>query len=133
MQTKTIIKYCFALVLNIAPFLLCTLLYPNGAYIIVCLYPIFQIFLTVLNYVWTKEIPTFLLLNITMLIASVLGNNIHTSLYYNNISSDSETLLVGGFLTMLAVSFAILLSVIGIIIRMICKRKSRKQHTDETV
>ena len=124
MKARFVLKYCLAVVINIIPFLLCSLLYRGGAYIILFLFPLLQLALAVLNFVWTKKIISLLFLDVTMLVSSVIGNELNTIFYYNNISSDAETLMVGSVLSASAVLVVGLLTVISMIIRIVVNYKN---------
>lgn len=110
-----------ALIINIIPFFLSCLLYNAGIGIIM-FFPILQILINLLNYKWTKKVISYLFLNILMLISSITSIEISTQLYYNNISSDTETLAVGSFAVMVGVVFILIMTLISIICRIISNK-----------
>ena len=131
MNKKGILKYCLALVLNIVPFYLSCLLYRGGAAVMM-LFPYLQIALNILNYKWTKRIITFTGLNLAMLVSTVHSLEIITQLYYNNISSDNDTLSVGDFAVHVGIILIILMTLISIVCRIVSKVTNRSLHKDKT-
>ena len=111
-------KYMLALILNITPFFLSCFLYEGGIAILLML-PALQFLLNILNYKWTKRILSFVILNSAMLISSVANIEIITKLYYNNISSDTETLAVGNFTVLVGIVFIIAMTLISIVCRIV--------------
>lgn len=89
------------------------------------LFPILQIFITLLNYKWTRKIISFLILNTAMLVSSVAASEISIRLYYSNISSDFKTLLIGHLLAEVFVIFVAVLTLIGIICRIVNNRRNK--------
>ena len=125
MKAKNVFRYCFLLLLNTVPFLLYCFIYENGATMEIHLFPILQIFITLLNYKWTRKIISFLILNTAMLVSSAAASEISTRLYYSNISSDSKTLLIGHLLVEVFVIFVAVLTLIGIICRIVNNRRNK--------
>ena len=103
-------KYMLALMINIIPFFLSCFLYEGGIAILL-IFPALQFLINILNYKWTKKILSFVILNSAMLISSVASIEIITKLYYNNISSDTETLAVGNFEVLVGIVFIIVIKV----------------------
>ena len=117
-------KYIVSLILNIVPFFLTCFLYEGGIAVSLIL-PIIQFLLNTLNYKWTKKILLFAILNLAMLISSVASIKINTWLYYNNISSDTETLAVGSFEVQVCILFILLMTLISIACRMLNKKTNQ--------
>lgn len=109
-------KYCLALALNIIPFFLSCFLYEGGITVSLML-PIIQVLINLLNYKWTEKILSFVFLNFAMLVSSVASVKISTWIYYNNISSDTETLAVGQFEVWFCIIFIVIMTLISIICR----------------
>ena len=114
-------KYIVALILNIVPFFLTCFLYEGGIAISLIL-PVIQILLNEQNYKWTKKILSFVILNSAMLVSSVASIKINTWLYYNHISSDTETLAVGSFSVQVCVVLVMLMTLISMICRILSKK-----------
>lgn len=117
-------KYMLALILNITPFFLSCFLYEGGIAILLML-PALQFLLNILNYKWTKRILSFVILNSAMLISNVASIEIITKLYYNNISSDTETLAVGNFTMVIGIVFIVVMTLISIVCRIVSKKKNQ--------
>ena len=109
-------KYILALILNIIPFFLSCFLYEGGIAISLML-PALQFLLNMLNYKWTKRLLSFIILNSAMLVSSVASIKINTWLYYNNISSDTETLAVGNFEVLVGIVFIVAMTLMSIVCR----------------
>lgn len=124
MKTKEILKYCLALFLNIVPFFLACFLYEGGAAILF-MFPFFQILINTVNYKVTKKITPFIILNLGMMISTVSSIEIMINLYYNNVSSDSETLAVGQFAVWVAVIFITLMTLISIGFPIVYKKSNQ--------
>ena len=114
-------KYILVLLLNIVPFFLSCFLYEGGIAILLML-PAIQFLINIVNYKWTKKIVSFVILNLAMLVSSVANIEITTKLYYNNISSDTETLAVGNFAGLVGVVFIIAMTLISIVCRIVSKK-----------
>lgn len=122
-------KYILALFLNIVPFFLGCLLYDGGLAIFI-MFLMLQILVNELNHKWTNKVISYLFLNLAMLISSVASSKIITQLYYNNISSDNDTLAVGDFEVKFIFVFIILMTLISIIYRK-CKQEIQKKNLKE--
>ena len=70
-----------------------------------------------------KKMLSFLSLNLVMLISSISSLQIQTNLYYNNVSSDSETLAVGSFGVMISFLFILLMTLISVVCRIVKSQK----------
>ena len=117
-----------ALMLNIIPFFSTCFLYEGGIAVLLML-PALQFLLNILNYKWTKRILSFVILNSAMLISNVASIEIITKLYYNNISSDTETLAVGNFAMVIGIVFIVVMTLISIVCRIVSKKKNQsKMH-----
>ena len=123
---KKTFNYLLLLLVNIAPFLLLSFLLYKAGIIIMLMFPVIQILLNILNYDCTKKLLSFVFLNIAMLISSVAGHETITRLYYNNISSDSETLAVGEFAVLICIVFIAIMTLISIIYKIASKTKDKK-------
>ena len=88
------IKTIFLLIANCIPVIFCTSFYRFGASADMMLLPI-QIALSVLAVFLSDKIWHHIASHIILLISTAAGIHYSTLLYYNNISSDTETLLVG--------------------------------------
>ncbi len=86
------------------------------------IFPSLQLLINILNYKWTKKILSFVILNSAMLISSVTNIEIITKLYYNNISSDTETLAIGNFAVLVGIIFIIAMTLISIFCRIVSKK-----------
>lgn len=118
MRLKEILKYCIVLIINIIPFFLSCLLYEGGG-MITMTFPIIQGFINYYNYKCTNKVISYLILNLAMLISSVKSISISTQLYYNNVSSDNDTLAVGDFEVKFAFAYILLITFISIICRIV--------------
>ena len=118
-------KYILAFILNIVPFFLTCFLYYEGGIAISLMLPVLQILLNTLNYKWTKRIVLFASLNLAMLVSSVVSIKINTWLYYNNISSDAETLAVGNFEVHVCILFILIMTLISIACRILSKKTNQ--------
>lgn len=122
-------KYILALFLNIVPFFLGCLLYDGGLAIFI-MFLMLQILVNELNHKWTNKVISYLFLNLAMLISSIASSKIITQLYYNNVSSDNDTLAVGDFEVKFIFVFIILMTLISIIYRK-CKQEIQKKNLKE--
>lgn len=130
MKKKELFKYCLALFLNIAPFYLGCFLYQGGSAVMM-LFPFLQFALNALNYKWTKRIFPFMVLNLAMLISTVHSLEIITRLYYNNISSDNDTLSVGDFAVHVGIILIIIMTLITVVWRIASNRINRSLHEEK--
>ena len=110
-----------ALMLNIIPFFLSCFLYEGGI-IILLMIPVLQFLINIVNYKWTNKILPFVILNSAMLISGAASIKINIWLYYNNISSDTETLAVGRFEVQVCIVFVLLMTLISIVCRILSKK-----------
>ena len=124
MKIKEISKYCLSLILNIAPFFLSCFLYEGGIAISLT-FPALQFLINTVNYKQTNKIISYLFLNLAMLLSSVVSIKINTWLYYNNISSDTETLAVGSFEVQVCILFILLMTLISITCRILSKKSNQ--------
>lgn len=128
MNKKRVVKYCIGLILNIAPFFLTLFLYEGGI-AIALMFPALQFLINLYNYNYTEKIPSFLSLNLVMLISSISSLKINNNLYYNNISSDTETLAVGSLEVLVSFLFVLLMTLISVVCRIV---KSQKYSESDT-
>ena len=122
---KKAFDYLLLLLANTAPFLLLSYLFYESGIAIMLMFPALQSLLNILNYDCTKRLLSFVFLNIAMLISSIAGHEITTRLYYNNISSDSETLAVGEFAVYACIVFVAVMTLISIICKAFGKTKNK--------
>lgn len=127
---KKIKLYHFILVfINIIPFMLFIPFYANGALIglTLLLFLLIQSVLNLINFVFTQKYAFYLFLNLLMIVSNAVCSSVTTRLYYNNISSDSMTLVLGDGSTAFAVIFGILLTIASLVVKLVYKRSSFKQ------
>ena len=86
-----------------------------------------QLALVVANYFVSQKIWQLALLSVHLLISTIIANMASVQLYYQFVSSDSETLLVGRIELQIGIIFVIIISVIAIIIASLEKLNSRKK------
>lgn len=123
---KKYIKYSLVAILNFILLLFSYLFYKKGGSFILPLFLISQAILVVINIVASKSKKSFALLTGCLAVSTIYANIVDASLYYHNISSDSETLLVGQAEAIIGVIYILILSVIAYIIkRVICKIAER--------
>lgn len=126
MKDKT--KFILAVIANILPFAISCFFYHGGGFLIMFLYPPFQIMLAILNYSVTKKCFPFAFLNAVMMLFSIASIELSTQLYYKNISSDTETLSVGRFEELVVFVFILVLTIVPLIFRTIgTKTKENKE------
>ncbi len=116
------VRFCLALLISMLPFGLSCLLYQGGLAITMMVH-VLQIFISALNFQWTKRIVSFSMLNMVMLASSTASTIVQLHLYYTNISSDGATLMIGRLGVQDALVLGILLTLIGIVYRLIKRRK----------
>lgn len=105
-RTKRRKKIIFMVLLNTLPFWLCCMLFPIGALTdLISLMLILT--LTYYNFMETKKLHAFLLLNGVLLVATATGSIVMTWLYYHFVSSDAETPIVGMALAYIMSVFAL--------------------------
>ena len=124
MKKKDVFKYCLASILNVAPFFLACFLYEGGIATL-SIFPALQFLINTVNYKWTNKILPFVFLNSAMLISTINGIEIIIKLYYNNISSDTETLAVGNFAVWVGIVFIIVMTLISIVCRIISEKSNQ--------
>ena len=120
-RNRVMKKYMLALMLNIIPFFLSCFLYEGGIAILL-MFPALQFLINTVNYKWTNKLMSYLFLNLAMLISSVASIKINTWLYYNNISSDTETLAIGSFEDQVCIVFIITMTLITALCRIVSKK-----------
>ncbi len=123
-MNKSFWRFCLLLILNIVPFFIACVLYKFGAWIQL-MFPILQIIINSINYRLTTKVISFVFLNMAMLISSIANTLISTKLYYANVSSDSETLLVGYSFAQIAFVFITLMTLISIVCRIVSNKRSK--------
>lgn len=107
-RTKKKRKIIFMVLLNTLPFWLCCMMFPIGALTgLICL--MLHLTLTYYNFMETKKLHAFLLLNGVLLVATAAGLTMMTWLYYHFVSSDAETPIAG-----MAVAYVMSIFVLGL-------------------
>lgn len=107
-RTKRRKKIIFMVLLNTLPFWLCCMMFPIGALTdLISLMLILT--LTYYNFVETKKLHAFLLLNGVLFVATATGLTMMTWLYYHFVSSDAETPIAG-----MAVAYIMSIFVLGL-------------------
>ena len=92
------------------------------------LFFVLQPILTAANYTVSKKTWQLIVLSAHQLISTTIANCTSVQLYYQNISSDSETLLVGKYAFIIGCVYVIILSVIAIGIKPARSLSQRKQE-----
>ena len=82
--------------------------------------------LVVANYLVSQKIWQLALLSVHLLISTIIANMSSVQLYYQFVSSDSETLLVGKIAVQIGIVYVVIISVIAIIIASLEKLNNRK-------
>ena len=128
MNRKDFLKYFLALLLNTFPFFIGCFQYQFGSAVMEMFF-LLQIILNTINYRWAKNLISYVLLNLAMLISSIIGNITLTKMYYNNISADSGTLAVGDFAVTFAFVFIVFMTIASIFYKKISK--NIKEQSDQ--
>lgn len=111
------VKYILAILSNYIPVLWAYILYSGGAATVWSLFIISQILLVTSNHKITKNKLALLFLHVNLLVSTIVANWLSTHLYYTNISSDDETLLVGIWGLKVGAVFVILMSTFSLLIK----------------
>lgn len=117
------VKYILAILANYIPVLWAYIFYSIGAGTDWSLFIISQILLVTLNHKITKSKLALLFLHVNLLVSTIVANWLSTHLYYTNISSDDETLLVGNLGLKVGVIFVILMSTFSLLIRIFLEKQ----------
>ena len=129
-----ILKYILITLTNYIPVLCAFFAYIGGAPVVWMLFIMSQIGLVVLNYKATDKISIVTFLSINLLASTIIANKLATYLYYTNVSSDGETLIVGNVGLWVGVIFVVILSLLSILLKvLICiyhnkSEKEQKHH-----
>lgn len=115
------LKYLKISLVNYALVLCACLFYKGGALLEWSIYITVQILLTVFNHILSSKKTELIFYSANLVISTILANALATYLYYRNISSDSETLLVGELGLIVGVIFVVILSLVSMLIK---KKKS---------
>ncbi len=75
--------------------------------------------LVVANYYVSKKIWQLVLLSVHLLISTIIANMASVQMYYQFISSDSETLLVGQIAVQIGIVYVAVISALAIIIKLL--------------
>lgn len=118
------LKYRFPLLIliNSLPFIFDIVFYENGAYNDL-LFPIVFACLVSMNYYLLDKTLHYVLINVYVLFGVIFSGVVSTFLYYNNISSDGETLAVGEAMIFWGTAIVIVTTVISGIIKGLINRK----------
>ena len=119
------VKYILAILANYIPVLWAYIFYSIGAGVDWSLFIISQILLVTLNHKITKSKLALLFLHVNLLVSTIVANWLSTHLYYTNISSDDETLLVGIWGLKVGAIFVILMSTFSLLIRIFLEKQKR--------
>lgn len=92
------------------------------------LFLVLQPVLTAVNYIASEKTWQLIVLSVHLLISTLIANYMSVQLYYQNISSDSETLLVGKYAIIIGCVYVIILSAITIGIKAARSLSQRKQE-----
>ena len=117
------VKYILAILANYIPVLWAYIFYSIGAGVDWSLFIISQILLVTLNHKITKSKLALLFLHVNLLVSTIVANWLSTHLYYTNISSDDETLLVGIWGLKVGAIFVILMSTFSLLIRIFLEKQ----------
>lgn len=77
-------------------------------------------------YVATRGIWELLFLYANLLFSVYLGSSLVTRLYYERISSDDMSLIIGNALVQISLVVTAILICIGVLIRVVCMHKAKK-------
>jgi hypothetical protein len=111
---RRIVMFCILLA-NYISVLASIIFFSNGA----LMFPFFifdQIVLLVVNFIAAEKLRTLIILDLNLLVSAIASNIILIQLYYNNISSDIGTLLIGRIALAFAIVFVLLLSTLSVFI-----------------
>ena len=109
-----------------------SLIYPAATYYVKgapFLFPVFliaQVIFTVLNFLVSEKMFQLIILSVELLLSTIIAHIVCTLLYYHNVSSDAETLLVGQYEVLLGSFFVIVISLIAIFIKRALIKKRAK-------
>lgn len=117
------VKYILAILSNYIPVLWAYILYSGGAATVWSLFITSQILLVTSNHKITKNKLALLFLHVNLLVSTIVANWLSTHLYYTNISSDDETLLVGILGLKVGAVFVILMSTFSLLIRIFLEKQ----------
>ena len=92
------------------------------------LFLVLQPVLTAVNYIASEKTWQLIVLSVHLLISTLIANYMSVQLYYQNISSDSGTLLVGKYAIIIGCVYVIILSAITIGIKAARSLSQRKQE-----
>ena len=97
--------------------LFAVLLYRLGGMLYIPVVLIAQSILTVANYSVAKKTSHLIILSVNLLISTIIANVTDIYLYMQNISADSETLLIGKYMVVIGAIFVVVISVIAICVK----------------
>ena len=124
---QTIFKFIFLLGAIYTPVLFSWLLYPLGIGATLLL-TVFSLCLSYVGFQFTKKIVELIFIYLNLLLSFFIAARSATQLYYNNISSDDMTIIVGDIFTIGAISIILFASLILLIIRII---RIKNQNSNE--
>ena len=111
------LKYVIATAANYIPALCACLFFRGGGPVMFPLLIALQIILTLLNFFIANSKKPMIFLSANLFVSTIIANVLSTYLYYTNISSDSETILVGEWATIIGAGFVFILSLIFILLK----------------
>ena len=117
------LKYVSVFFLNYLIVLMSITMYQGGAALDFTFIPI-QFLTVYLNYKVSSNIIGLGFLNLNLLASTIIANKLVTYLYYNNISSDSETLAVGSLCLIVGIVYILILAIISIVVKSLSNRKN---------
>ncbi|HCA05090.1 MAG TPA: hypothetical protein DEO32_04230 [Ruminococcaceae bacterium] len=117
MSQKEWIKFIAMNMANYLLVLFAVLLYRLGGMLYIPVVLIAQSILTVANYSVAKKTSHLIILSVNLLISTIIANVTDIYLYMQNISADSETLLIGKYMVVIGAIFVVVISVIAICVK----------------
>jgi len=120
------LRFTFFILMNIINYVLvvpAVLLYKGGSPVTIPLFLSLQLALIIADFFASENTRQLCILSINLLISTIVANILSTQLYYHNISSDAETLLVGKYEVIIGSIYVIVLSCAAVAIKYIRQNK----------
>ncbi len=124
-MSKTKLFSFIAVIINYIPVLF-SLFFYNTGYRLFPVLIILQSALIIANFAFSDSLKQHRFLSINLLISTIIANILITMLYYNNISSDHGTLLVGNYAIAIGSVSVALISLIAMSIKYIIIKKAKQ-------